>query len=620
MIKLTITEKGGEPRSLSFDQNEVSIGRVQGNDIVLPKGNISKRHSKLTLLDGKMVVADAKSTNGTYVNGRKIGEPTPVRAGDKIFVGDFLIVIDPHTAATAEASATGSRRAPPPPPPPPPRPGSGVRPAPEFGDPGESGGAFGDMGHGAEGAGDSNMGDVGFAAGLGSGRGRPPAPPPPPPRRTIVTPALPDDSVDIGAGADDEPPAPDEVGGDMGDLGVDSEFGGMPQGRSGLARRGSQSDVDDAGRGGVAPDGGSGVFGSRPADDEDDAALAGGRPGNAQAPSSAAFGSLEALFTDPAVKSIIISAGGAMRVDRAGRIETVPAVGDGNAIAETVWQIANTAVPPPPADNPVVDVRLPDGTRLTALFPPITVGSVSAVIRKLAMPELPLADVAGGTDVEAILRAALTSRRNLLLAGDVPAVAALFATLGEAVPAERTVVSIGGPTKARAGWIELGMGPDPASLARAAVAFQAEHLLFADGGGAELAELLLAAARGQEGLIACMAARSAAEALTRLRAFTVAALGVTGFGALVTSTLDLIIVVGSGPAGSAGSGSTVRVLEIAELQLEGETAIPVVVARRPENNRQAATLEVSGVSSRLASAIAAASGTADGLPGHLIRR
>jgi pilus assembly protein CpaF len=347
--------------------------------------------------------------------------------------------------------------------------------------------------------------------------------------------------------------------------------------------------------------------------------LASGRFGDTQAP-QAAFGSLEALLTDAGVNSIIISAGGAMRVERAGRIETVPAVDDGNAIAEAVWQIANTAVPPPPADNPVVDVRLLDGTRLTALFPPITVGSVSAVIRKVATPQLPLADVAGSSDVEAILKAAITSRRNLLLAGDLPAVSALFATLGEAVPADRTVVSIGGPSKARAGWIDLGMGPDPAALARAAVAFQAEHLLFADGGGVELPELLLAAARGQEGLIGCMAARSAAEALTRLRAFTVAALGVAGFGALVTSTVDLIIVVGSGPAGTGTGTGSVRVLELAEPQLEGETAIPAVVARRPENNRQAATLEVSGVSSRLASAIAAASGVADGLPGHLIRR
>src|SRR5450432_4766301 len=37
MIKLTITEKGGETSALSFDQDEVVIGRVQGNDIVLAK-------------------------------------------------------------------------------------------------------------------------------------------------------------------------------------------------------------------------------------------------------------------------------------------------------------------------------------------------------------------------------------------------------------------------------------------------------------------------------------------------------------------------------------------------------------------------------------------------------
>ena len=127
MIKLAITEKGGEPRALSFDQNEVSIGRVQGNDIVLAKGNISKRHTKLTLADGRITVSDAKSTNGTYVNGRKIAEPTAVRPGDKIFVGDFLIVIDPGSAA-AETSSSGGRRAlPPPPPPPPPRPGNFAR-------------------------------------------------------------------------------------------------------------------------------------------------------------------------------------------------------------------------------------------------------------------------------------------------------------------------------------------------------------------------------------------------------------------------------------------------------------------------------------------------------------
>src|SRR5258706_14647821 len=102
MIKLTMTEKGGEPKALSFDKDEVSIGRVSGNDIVLPKGNVSKRHSKLVLRDGHIQVTDLQSTNGTYVNGKKITEPLVLVASDRVYVGDFLIVIDMPGAGAAE--------------------------------------------------------------------------------------------------------------------------------------------------------------------------------------------------------------------------------------------------------------------------------------------------------------------------------------------------------------------------------------------------------------------------------------------------------------------------------------------------------------------------------------
>ncbi len=612
MIKLTITEKGGEPRALTFVQDEVTIGRVQGNDIVLPKGNISKRHTKLTLSDGRMTVADVKSTNGTYVNGRKIGEPTAVRAGDKIFVGDFLIVLDPGAAA-AETSAVSGRRGPPPPPPPPPRPGSSARPAPspDVAEPDEATGGFGGLGDKAP----------------STGRGRPPTPPPPPPRRTIVTTSLQDDSVDIGI--DEAPPSPDEIGPDASAASQDP--------LADLA-----ADVDDVGLG-------SDVFGSQAADDEDEGAgestnfppsspsrLSGPalavaddterpeRSGRSQSASaaqsrpvlspdatSAGGVTLEALLADPTVTSILIASGGAMHVERGGKSEPAGPVADANAIAETVWQIANTAVPPPPSDNPVVDVRLLDGTRVTALFPPITPGSVCAAIRKSTVPEIPLAEIAGSGDVERILTAALASRRNLLLGGETAAVAALAGALAGAFPAGRRIVSIGAGVKSRPDWIELGPGNDPAALVRAAVAFRADHLLVADAGGAELPELLLAAARGQEGVIASMAARSATEALSRLRAFSVGALGASAFASLVHSTIDLIVI-----AGTTASGG-VRILEIAEPNAEGDNLVAATVARRPERNRAATTLDVAGVSSRLAAAIAVA---ADGLPTHLVRR
>ncbi len=83
-----------------FNKPEVTIGRVQGNDIVLPKGNVSKRHARIVLKDGKFIIVDLKSTNGTYVNGRKITSPLVVKDSDKIYIGDFIVGVD--EAASAE--------------------------------------------------------------------------------------------------------------------------------------------------------------------------------------------------------------------------------------------------------------------------------------------------------------------------------------------------------------------------------------------------------------------------------------------------------------------------------------------------------------------------------------
>ena len=43
MFAIIISEKGGAERKESFDKNEINVGRVQGNDLMLPKGNVSKQ-------------------------------------------------------------------------------------------------------------------------------------------------------------------------------------------------------------------------------------------------------------------------------------------------------------------------------------------------------------------------------------------------------------------------------------------------------------------------------------------------------------------------------------------------------------------------------------------------
>lgn len=627
MIKLTITEKGGDTRALSFDKDEVSIGRVQGNDIVLPKGNISKRHTKLSFSNGRISIADLKSTNGTYVNGRRISEPMSVKAGDKVFVGDFLIVIDPNEAA---AEISGSRRGPPPPPPPPRASASGAAAAAYENEAAVQ--AEADAALDASAAG---------LVGLGSSRGRPLAPPPPPPRRTVVTSALLGDSFDMGAEA---PPSPADVAADAADdVGED---GASPAEGEGHATTGEEN---GAGRGvafaGADAQIGAGatageddevaaarMFGTAPAVDEDavspadgpvagleDAALARSPSEVVDAPAEPAPGdeagqvalpTLEGLLLDAGVTAIIIAPNGTVQVERTGLWESIAGLGDGTSLAERVWQLANTAVPPPPSENPVVDVRLPDGTRVTALFPPITPLSVCAAIRKSTVPELSLAEVSGHGDVERILTAALASRRNILLAGDRPALGALAGAMAGAIPAESQVLSIGAGTRYRPGWIELAPGGEPAALIRAASAFRADHLLVADPEGGDLPDLLLVAARGQGGIVAAVSARSVSEALTRLRAFSVGVVGAEAFVPLVASTIDLVVFA------AMDRGGRVRVVEVVEPVGHGAELTSSVVARRGNLGHSEPAWDLRGISSRLGEAIAVAS---DPLPAHLVR-
>jgi pilus assembly protein CpaF len=103
MFTVVIAEKDGAERRVTFTESEVTIGRVPGNDVVLPKGNVSKRHSRIVLKDNRFIVVDLKSTNGTYVNGRKITSPLVVKEGDKIYVGDYVLTLEGANALDSRA-------------------------------------------------------------------------------------------------------------------------------------------------------------------------------------------------------------------------------------------------------------------------------------------------------------------------------------------------------------------------------------------------------------------------------------------------------------------------------------------------------------------------------------
>jgi len=101
-FSVILTEKGGPTQRLDFESEEITIGRVDENDICLPKGNISKKHTKIVVKDGKIIVLDLKSTNGTFVNGKKLGGPQVISPDDKVYIGDFILNVEPPDLAVQD--------------------------------------------------------------------------------------------------------------------------------------------------------------------------------------------------------------------------------------------------------------------------------------------------------------------------------------------------------------------------------------------------------------------------------------------------------------------------------------------------------------------------------------
>lgn len=74
-------------------RGEMMIGRHPSCDVRLAEATVSRRHARLVFRDGGWIVQDLGSTNGTAVNGVKVGR-CRVRPGDRLLVGDQLLRVD----------------------------------------------------------------------------------------------------------------------------------------------------------------------------------------------------------------------------------------------------------------------------------------------------------------------------------------------------------------------------------------------------------------------------------------------------------------------------------------------------------------------------------------------
>ena len=80
----------------------MTIGRGAHNSVALPSDkHVSNNHALVFVRDGVIHVRDRGSTNGTYVNGARIDDETPLNDGDRITVGTTVLRYSAQQAAVA---------------------------------------------------------------------------------------------------------------------------------------------------------------------------------------------------------------------------------------------------------------------------------------------------------------------------------------------------------------------------------------------------------------------------------------------------------------------------------------------------------------------------------------
>ena len=91
--KLTVRHDPSSEQEYPLGTGAIVVGRESFNDIVVYDPEVSRRHAQITFQEGRYIIEDLGSTNGTFVNGRRVNMPMPLHNGDVIEMGEAARMI-----------------------------------------------------------------------------------------------------------------------------------------------------------------------------------------------------------------------------------------------------------------------------------------------------------------------------------------------------------------------------------------------------------------------------------------------------------------------------------------------------------------------------------------------
>jgi pilus assembly protein CpaF len=285
------------------------------------------------------------------------------------------------------------------------------------------------------------------------------------------------------------------------------------------------------------------------------------------------LGPLEPLLADGRVTDVMVSAG-RVWVERDGTVEDAGLRLSPSQVASLIERVVAPLGLRVDRASPLVDARLPDGSRVHAVVPPLAVDGPCLTIRRFGARTLTL-DAFCPQPVASLLADAVRARMNVLVSGGTGAgkTTLLNALASVIAPAERVITIEDAAELRLPGDHVVRLEARPANaegagavrireLVRNALRMRPDRIIVGECRGAEALDMLQAMNTGHEGSLSTCHANSTDDALRRIETMVLmaeVALPLAAVREQIASSLDLVVQIARRPGGGR------RVVAVAEV-------------------------------------------------------
>ena len=246
------------------------------------------------------------------------------------------------------------------------------------------------------------------------------------------------------------------------------------------------------------------------------------------------FGPLEPLLADPGVSDILVNTYAKIYVERAGRLELTDVTFNDNLhLMKIIEKIVSRVGRRVDESSPMVDARLPDGSRVNAIIPPLAIDGPILSIRRFSVNPLSIENLLDYRSLTPpmvqVLQALGQAKVNILISGGTGSgKTTMLNVLSGFIPAHERIVTIEDAAElqmrqphvvrleTRPPNIEGRGEVNQRSLVRNALRMRPDRIVLGEVRGAEALDMLQAMNTGHEGSLATIHSNTPRDALSRL--------------------------------------------------------------------------------------------------------